>query len=89
MIRGGTGENARLREKRQAEQRANDLESLDRINALLEREMDVGGAGVERIPSSPGAAASSAHRPDETDDQWATKWEDDFDRSREEWERFS
>ena len=87
MIRGGTGENARLREKRQAEQRANDLESLDRINALLEREMDVGGAGVERIPSSPGAGASSAH--DETDDVWTEKWEADFERSREEWERFA
>ena len=100
MIRGGTGENARLREQRKAQEAQNDAELLAYTNELLAKEWedvragmagpkDVGGGGVERIPSSPGAAASSAHRPDETDDQWATKWEDDFDRSREEWERFS
>jgi hypothetical protein len=79
MIRGGTGENARLREQRKAEQRANDLESLDRVNELLRREAQRFQADLQEL-------ASSAYRPDETDDQWATDWQNDFDRSAAEYD---
>lgn len=73
-IRGGHGQNAAIRQEAKRKRDQDNEWLLAQTNELLARE-------AERVPAP-------AHRPDDwtdpTDDQWATDWEDDFERSREE-----
>ncbi len=82
MIRGGTGQNARIREeaKRKIEQDREWL--LAQVNELLAREAE---RDVER--NQP-VASNPNFRPDETDDVWASRWDKDWEQSQKEYDKF-
>ncbi len=95
MIRGGTGHNARIREEAKAKDRQDREWLLDQVNELLAREAarDADRSGGSTEPGSPRSkaenpAAVSAHRPDETDDVWASRWDKDWEQSQKEYDRF-